>query len=144
MDILTSIPVRMYGPASIPGLLEDVKERIALRAYENFLDRGGDHGHDLDDWFNAERELIIKADPTLTVQGEDVFIEMTLPETDFHNVAVHISPSQFVVSSDENEDGRQLCQVIDLPFEIFEGSVDAEQLDNSLRITAAVFQHQLR
>jgi hypothetical protein len=30
---------------------------VAGRAYELFLQRGGAHGHDWDDWFAAEREL---------------------------------------------------------------------------------------
>ncbi len=33
------------------------QEQIARRAYEMFLNRGGDHGHDLEDWLKAEREL---------------------------------------------------------------------------------------
>jgi hypothetical protein len=31
---------------------------IARRAYQRFEDRGREHGHDLDDWLEAERELI--------------------------------------------------------------------------------------
>lgn len=30
---------------------------IARRAYDLYLARGGEHGHDLDDWLQAEREL---------------------------------------------------------------------------------------
>lgn len=30
---------------------------IAKRAYEKFLRRGGTHGHDVNDWLDAEREL---------------------------------------------------------------------------------------
>ena len=30
---------------------------IAERAFELFLARGGQHGHDLDDWLQAEREV---------------------------------------------------------------------------------------
>jgi hypothetical protein len=30
---------------------------IARRAYELFEARGGDHGHDVEDWLEAEREL---------------------------------------------------------------------------------------
>ena len=30
---------------------------ITRRAYERFQMRGGDHGRDQDDWFEAEREL---------------------------------------------------------------------------------------
>ncbi|HEY3044481.1 MAG TPA: DUF2934 domain-containing protein [Vicinamibacterales bacterium] len=33
-------------------------EDIARRAYELFLERGGEHGGDLDDWLRAERELV--------------------------------------------------------------------------------------
>ncbi|HZO80764.1 MAG TPA: DUF2934 domain-containing protein [Candidatus Binataceae bacterium] len=32
-------------------------EAIRARAYELFLARGAVHGHDLADWFQAEREL---------------------------------------------------------------------------------------
>jgi hypothetical protein len=32
-------------------------DAIARRAYERFETRGGEHGHDLEDWFEAEREL---------------------------------------------------------------------------------------
>jgi hypothetical protein len=36
---------------------------VARRGYELYLARGGEHGHDLDDWLRAERELrSVKAD----------------------------------------------------------------------------------
>ena len=37
--------------------MEDVSDRIAARAYERFLARGGEHGHDVEDWLAAEAEL---------------------------------------------------------------------------------------
>jgi len=33
---------------------EDRRERIAVKAYELWQERGGRHGHDLEDWFEAE------------------------------------------------------------------------------------------
>jgi Protein of unknown function (DUF2934) len=36
---------------------ESDHDEIARRAYEKFCERGGEHGHDLDDWLRAEREL---------------------------------------------------------------------------------------
>ena len=33
------------------------EEEIAQRAYELFVARGGEHGHDLEDWLEAERSL---------------------------------------------------------------------------------------
>jgi uncharacterized protein YidB (DUF937 family) len=35
----------------------DVSELIAARAHEIFQNRGGEHGHDLDDWLQAEQDV---------------------------------------------------------------------------------------
>jgi hypothetical protein len=35
----------------------DNSAAVARRAYERFLARGGEHGRDQEDWFEAEREL---------------------------------------------------------------------------------------
>ena len=142
MDILTSIPVRVNGPESISWVLDNVKQRIERRAYENFLRRGSVYGHELDDWLNAERELIIKPVPIVRAHGEDIFVEMLLPEIDLPNLTVHVAPSQLVISSDPDQDGLQLCQMIDLPLEISLDGVDAEQLHHTLHVTAAVAQPQ--
>jgi hypothetical protein len=36
---------------------EALQSRIRLRAYELYEQRGGEHGHDIDDWLQAELEL---------------------------------------------------------------------------------------
>jgi len=33
------------------------QDEIRVLAYQKFLDRGGAHGKDIDDWVDAEREL---------------------------------------------------------------------------------------
>jgi hypothetical protein len=43
--------------AAETGGARDDRERIARRAYERFQERGGEHGHDQEDWYEAEREL---------------------------------------------------------------------------------------
>jgi hypothetical protein len=40
------------------GLQHSTREQeIRIRAYEIYLQRGGQPGHELDDWLQAEREL---------------------------------------------------------------------------------------
>lgn len=34
------------------------RKQIERCAYEIFLNRGGTHGHDVDDWLQAQRELL--------------------------------------------------------------------------------------
>ena len=38
--------------------IEDVEERIRIRAYLLFEKRGGEHGRALDDWLQAEEEIL--------------------------------------------------------------------------------------
>ncbi len=39
------------------GLREPSGEAIARRAHELYLQRGGEHGKDVEDWVRAEKEL---------------------------------------------------------------------------------------
>ncbi len=39
------------------------RERVALRAYELYLARGGGDGQSMDDWLLAERELLTTGVP---------------------------------------------------------------------------------
>ena len=39
------------------------RDRIAERAYELYLERGGTHGQDWEDWLVAEREVLHRAPP---------------------------------------------------------------------------------
>lgn len=53
--------------ASYPGpsmaLSEELRERIAQRAYEIHHRRGGQHGSDWEDWLQAEREILLHQSP---------------------------------------------------------------------------------
>jgi hypothetical protein len=42
--------------ASLNG--EVLHQRIAEKAYEVYLDRGQTHGHDVDDWLEAEQMVL--------------------------------------------------------------------------------------
>ena len=39
---------------------EDLGSRIADRAYELYVQRGQEHGHDFEDWLEAERQILPK------------------------------------------------------------------------------------
>ena len=55
-DAVTTGPDR--SSKSLPNRSAQVTDSdIARRAYELYLARGYEHGHDLDDWLQAERDL---------------------------------------------------------------------------------------
>jgi hypothetical protein len=37
--------------------------QIANRAFEIYISRGGEHGHDVGDWFEAEQQLQVDLQP---------------------------------------------------------------------------------
>ena len=43
----------MIEHVELPSLLESIN----MRAYQRYLDRGCEHGHDLEDWLTAEAEV---------------------------------------------------------------------------------------
>ena len=51
------MPIRRRTDAQ-PPRRDPITEAIALRAYELFLARGAQPGRDLDDWLQAELELL--------------------------------------------------------------------------------------
>ena len=46
------------APPGEPATYEQFHEQVRRRAYELYEQRGGEHGHDLDDWLQARSELL--------------------------------------------------------------------------------------
>jgi len=51
-----------FSTGSDPRTAESspTREEIELRAYQIYVERGGTHGQDVEDWLQAERELVVK------------------------------------------------------------------------------------
>ena len=72
------MPARRETPAAgtprrnasaLPAQVIPTEHDIARRAYELFLQRGGGHGRDWDDWLCAERELLAAPGGPAAVQS---------------------------------------------------------------------------
>jgi hypothetical protein len=50
----------LVGSESRTAEAHPTQEEIELRAYQIYIERGGAHGHDVDDWLQAEHELFEK------------------------------------------------------------------------------------
>ena len=46
-----------------PTMQQPNQIQIANRAFEIYVSRGGEHGHDTADWFEAERQLQLELQP---------------------------------------------------------------------------------
>jgi hypothetical protein len=57
-----SKPIEQSSARSKPQTAEGhpTREEIELRAHQIYVERGGAHGQDVEDWLQAERELLEK------------------------------------------------------------------------------------
>jgi hypothetical protein len=59
---IMSRPIEKSSPGSEPPKAEGrlTREEIELRAHQIYIERGGVDGHDVEDWLQAERELVVE------------------------------------------------------------------------------------
>jgi hypothetical protein len=57
LNKVVSMPTAAVTLAGVARSTDPTHSEIAARAFELFCERGRSHGHDLDDWLRAEREL---------------------------------------------------------------------------------------
>lgn len=123
----------------------DVAEQIRALAYHLFQSRGGGDGHDLDDWLDAERELILA--PGSEVVQRDGKFEVRLPAEGYEPREIHVtaSPGSLVVkAASEGKAGRKiLLRTIDLP-EPIDADRTTARLDNGILHVTAIRQKRER
>ena len=56
-DNVVAMPTIESKPAAVNEAVHVTETDIARRAFEIYRERGRQHGRDLDDWLQAEREL---------------------------------------------------------------------------------------
>ncbi|MEI9812094.1 MAG: Hsp20 family protein [Acidobacteriota bacterium] len=102
---------RNNGPeAIIPSVLDEIEERfdkIRQRAYELFEARGGEGGHDIDDWLSAERDLFGWSQAEFAEKDDACEIQMTLSGFDPGDVEVTALPKAIVIHAASHHENGQ-------------------------------------
>src|SRR5581483_5063732 len=70
---------------------------IAYRAYELFEARGGDHGHDLEDWFRAEKELVKPGNIQTMDSGGQIKVHASVPGFTGDEIQIGIAPTRLII-----------------------------------------------
>ena len=61
-----STDVTKKSPTAVTSDPQDLEHQIRLRAYELSEARGGEDGHEVEDWLRAEEEIAVKKFRTAT------------------------------------------------------------------------------
>jgi HSP20 family protein len=82
--------------------LDELTDRIRVRAYNLFKSRGGDGGNDVDDWLTAER---LEMWPAAELrEKDDVFkIRVALAGFDDDDIEVTAAPREIIVKAQHEE-----------------------------------------
>jgi HSP20 family molecular chaperone IbpA len=83
-------------PSSAPARDREF-EAIRQRAYELFLDRGGHHSNEVDDWLAAEREILGMASGAVLEQDGAYDVDVSLPGFSAGDVEIMATDTEVVV-----------------------------------------------
>ena len=146
--------VAIRRASSIFDELNEMHDRIMRRAFEVFEHNGGVFGKDLDNWLQAERELLWK--PALELREKDgkFLLEAAVSGVDPRDIDIEVTPEDIVLKAEVKHEHKQengtvhVCEFqfgkmfrsIHLPKKINPDRVKAEFTNGLLRVTAEITQ----
>jgi HSP20 family molecular chaperone IbpA len=129
-------------------VVDDIHRLIERRAYELFSARGFTAGHDLEDWLQAESEILESVDLKISETQDAMTAEVKLPGYRAKDIEIHVEPKRLFICGrrERGTNGRKkketqserysnslLC-ALDLPTAIDPEKVKATLSDGHLRI----------
>src|SRR6266849_10934718 len=127
----------------------EINDLIVRRAYELFESGGSAHGHDRENWLQAESEILLNA-PLDTRETESaVTIHVDVPGFRENDLEVRIAPPRLCITgqrpeASEQEEGKmvyterrsgRIFRLLDLPSQIDPDLTEATLADGVLEIT---------
>jgi HSP20 family protein len=133
-------------------LLEQMKEfsqAISRRAYEFFETRGREIGHELEDWFRAESELLRRIPVEIQESDEQLTARAEVPGFSASEIKVSVEPRRLSISGKIEPAAEQkaekliyterrpngFCRTLDLPAEVDPAQAAATLKNGILELT---------
>ena len=128
-------PVRLSigSPETLLWEVQQVQLEVARRAYELFELRGCEHGHDWEDWFRAESEVLRPVSLVISEDDDRVSVRANVSGFTENELKVALEPRRLIVlgkkrgtstQTEQRELGSaqiypvQLVCMVDLPAEV--------------------------
>ena len=124
--------------------LQELSEAIAHRAYELFEGEGCRDGHDLEDWYRAESQLLQPVPVEFEETDHSLTVRADIPGFTDREVEVRVGSHRLVISGKKehifdhrSRDVRpaEICRSLDLAAEVDPNKVAATFRDGRLEVT---------
>jgi len=151
---MATVPVKKTE--SIFDQLSDLQNRITKRAFEIFDGNGHVFGRDLEDWLQAERELVWKPSIELEEKDNEFFLQIATPGVDPKDIDIEATPEYILVKAERQHEHKEetgkvhICEFtsgnlfrsVRLPKKIEPDKVKAEFKNGLLTLTAEIAQEE--
>jgi HSP20 family protein len=145
----TPAPLRLVPPSDLFERVERLRDVIARRAFEIFDSAGRTFGHDLEDWFKAESEVLHPVQVDVTESDSNLIVKAEVPGFTAKELEVALEPRRLTITGkretkEERKDKRtiyteiksdQAMRVIDLPAAVDADKATATLKDGILELT---------
>lgn len=110
---MRTIPIRVVP--SIVDELESVYDDVTKRAYEKFLSRRGTSAIDIEEWLEAEQELLLKPPAQLAEKPNHFVVRIELAGVDPKDLTILLTPNETMVQSIGPGPHRRIFRIIHFP-----------------------------
>ncbi len=151
------IVVKVQKTETIQPEMKELHNRIANRAYEIYLQRGFSIKGDLDDWLDAEQELIWRPAVEILEKDNEFIIQVAIAGIEPGDFTVRLSEEHLLIKSEQmhtHTNGRgivHVCEfrsgpvfrIIDFPKRVDPARVDVDYRNGLLRLKAALAEEKV-
>jgi HSP20 family protein len=137
-----------HSSEEILDQLLQIYDGIARRAFEIFESRGGSPGHDLEDWFRAESELLHPVPLNLSESSGKFIVRAEVPGFGRNDIEINVEPCCLGISGkretkEEDENAKmirsewcadRIVRTLDLPSDVDTSKVSTTLKDGILTV----------
>ena len=144
--------IRIRIVDSISEEMEQIQNRIRIRAYEKFLDRSDRSDHSdraLEDWLAAERELISILSASIKEVDNHLIAQIEIPYVKPQDLEIRLTTQEVLIYAEVQDESksdtgtgeakvRSALGVVRFPVAVDAAGVRAEYSRDILRLTAPI------
>jgi HSP20 family protein len=142
------VPVRQTTTEDVFDRIQKTYDSIARRAFEIFDSNGRWLGHEWEDWFHAESELLHPVHLEITETDENLAVRAEVPGFTNKELTIDVEPRRLTIAGkheaqEESKKGKtvysercakEILRVVQLPSEVDTSKVNATLKDGVLNV----------